>query len=69
MHPSESITPAAYDASVSEGVVMEPVYYGPIKKGGSGAMSNTGSAQVIQANSRNLPLADNSVDLVVTSPP
>jgi DNA modification methylase len=28
-----------------------------------------GSAQVIRANSRHLPLADNSVDLVVTSPP
>jgi hypothetical protein len=30
---------------------------------------NLGTAQVIRANSRNLPLADNSVDLVVTSPP
>jgi DNA modification methylase len=29
----------------------------------------TGTAQVIRANARNLPLADNSVDLVVTSPP
>lgn len=28
-----------------------------------------GTAQVIRANSRHLPLADNSVDLVVTSPP
>lgn len=28
-----------------------------------------GTAQVIRANSRDLPLADNSVDLVVTSPP
>lgn len=28
-----------------------------------------GTASVIRANSRNLPLADNSVDLVVTSPP
>jgi DNA modification methylase len=28
-----------------------------------------GSAEVIRANSRNLPLDDNSVDLVVTSPP
>jgi DNA modification methylase len=30
---------------------------------------NLGTAQVIRANSRNLPLADDSVDLVVTSPP
>jgi tRNA1(Val) A37 N6-methylase TrmN6 len=30
---------------------------------------NLGTAQVIRANSRSLPLADNSVDLVVTSPP
>jgi DNA modification methylase len=29
----------------------------------------TGSAEVIRANSRHLPLADNTVDLVVTSPP
>ena len=29
----------------------------------------TGAAQVIRANARHLPLADNSVDLVVTSPP
>ena len=29
----------------------------------------TGTATVIRANARNLPLADNSVDLVVTSPP
>lgn len=28
-----------------------------------------GSARIIQANARNLPLADNSVDLVVMSPP
>jgi DNA modification methylase len=33
------------------------------------AVSNLGTATVIRANSRNLPLADNSVDLVVTSPP
>ena len=32
-------------------------------------MSELGTAQVIRANARNLPLADNSVDLVVTSPP
>jgi len=30
---------------------------------------NLGTAQVIRANTRNLPLADDSVDLVVTSPP
>jgi DNA modification methylase len=30
---------------------------------------NLGTAQVIRANARYLPLADNSVDLVVTSPP
>ena len=30
---------------------------------------NLGTASVIRANSRHLPLADNSVDLVVTSPP
>jgi DNA modification methylase len=30
---------------------------------------NLGTAQVIRADARNLPLADNSVDLVVTSPP
>jgi DNA modification methylase len=30
---------------------------------------NLGTAQVIRADSRHLPLADNSVDLVVTSPP
>ena len=30
---------------------------------------DVGTAHVIRANSRNLPLADNSVDLVVTSPP
>lgn len=30
---------------------------------------DVGTAQVIRANSRDLPLADNSVDLVVTSPP
>jgi SAM-dependent methyltransferase len=29
----------------------------------------TGSARIVRANARNLPLADNSVDLVVTSPP
>jgi DNA modification methylase len=29
----------------------------------------TGTAHVIRANSRDLPIADNSVDLVVTSPP
>ena len=32
-------------------------------------MSTLGTSQVIRANSRDLPLADNSVDLVVTSPP
>jgi DNA modification methylase len=32
-------------------------------------MLKLGTAQVIRANSRHLPLADNSVDLVVTSPP
>ena len=30
---------------------------------------NLGTAQVIRANSRHLPIADDSVDLVVTSPP
>jgi DNA modification methylase len=30
---------------------------------------NLGTASIIRANSRHLPLADNSVDLVVTSPP
>lgn len=30
---------------------------------------NLGTAQIIRADSRHLPLADNSVDLVVTSPP
>lgn len=33
-------------------------------------MSNTGgSVQIIQGNALDLQLADNSVDLVVTSPP
>jgi ubiquinone/menaquinone biosynthesis C-methylase UbiE len=33
-------------------------------------MSNTGgSVQIIRGNALDLPLADNSVDLVVTSPP
>ena len=32
-------------------------------------MMNLGTAQVIRANSRHLPLADNTVDLVCTSPP
>ena len=32
-------------------------------------MSTEPSATILQANSRHLPLADNSVDLVVTSPP
>ncbi len=33
-------------------------------------MSNTGgSVQIIRGNALALPLADNSVDLVVTSPP
>src|SRR4249919_3622544 len=32
-------------------------------------MSDLGTATVIQANARHLPLPDNSVDLVVTSPP
>ena len=40
------------------------------RKGGTGAMSNTGgSVQIIRGNALDLPLADNSVDLVVTSPP
>ena len=30
---------------------------------------NLGTATVIRANSRHLPIADNTVDLVVTSPP
>ena len=30
---------------------------------------NLGTAQIIRADSRHLPLADNTVDLVVTSPP
>jgi ubiquinone/menaquinone biosynthesis C-methylase UbiE len=32
-------------------------------------MSNRGTARVIRGNALDLPLADSSVDLVVTSPP
>jgi len=32
-------------------------------------MSTKGSVTIIRGNALNLPLADNSVDLVVTSPP
>lgn len=32
-------------------------------------MTTPGSARIIRANSRHLPLADNTVDLIVTSPP
>lgn len=48
---------------------MSSAYSDTIRKGGMGAMSNTGRVSLIQADARNLPLADNSVDLVVTSPP
>jgi len=36
---------------------------------GWGVVTALGTAQIIRANSRHLPLVDNSVDLVVTSPP
>lgn len=39
-------------------------YSDPIRKGGMG-----GSVQIIRGNALDLPLADSSVDLVVTSPP
>lgn len=48
---------------------MSASYSDPIRTGGAGAVSNLGTAQVIRGDARNLPLADNSVDLVVTSPP
>ena len=38
-------------------------------KGGQGATSNHGTAQVLRGDARSIPLADKSVDLVVTSPP
>lgn len=44
-------------------------YSDAIVKGGTGAMSNKGSVTIIRANALDLPLADNTVDLVVTSPP
>jgi SAM-dependent methyltransferase len=40
----------------------------PAREAGA-VVSTLGTAQVIRANARDLPLADNSVDLVVTSPP
>lgn len=54
----------------SDGAVDEdPVVETTAPQRDARPLPEMGTSQVIQANSRHLPLADNSVDLVVTSPP